>query len=69
MKNCSCSCHIQRDGKDKLKEHGFGFLENGTNYTQVFVSQLSVKCVNQCYEYVSIVVICCILSALSFCLL
>jgi hypothetical protein len=36
MKNHTCSHHIRRDAKSKLKGHEF---EKGTNCTQAFVSQ------------------------------
>ena len=39
-KNHTCSCHIWRDGINKLKSHKFGFLGKGTNCTQVFVSKV-----------------------------
>ena len=34
----TCSRHTQCDGKNKLRMHGFGFLEKGTNCMQDFVS-------------------------------
>lgn len=41
MKFHTCSLYIRRDGKSKLQGHGYGFFEKGTNYAEVFVSQLS----------------------------
>ena len=39
--NHTCNFHIWCDRRSKLKGHGFGFLEKGTNCTQVYISQLS----------------------------
>ena len=37
-RNHTCSLHIRRDEKSKLKGHKFGFLEKGTNRTQPPIS-------------------------------